>query len=112
MFNNDDISGSGNIANLADVVMRYTTPSEDNATGADRLLQITKNRINGRVHYNDHGIPLYFEAKSKRIAATQYGGDSSGIEFRLGWEAQLENEDGFLSLPEDIDIPFDSEVSV
>lgn len=107
-FNNDDISGSGNIANLADVVMRYTTPNEDNATGADRLLQITKNRINGRVHYNDHGIPLYFEAKSKRIAVTQYGGDSSGIEFKLGWEAQLESEDGFLTVPDDIDIPFDS----
>ena len=107
-FSNDDISGSGNIANLADVVLRYTIPGEDDATGADRLLQITKNRINGRVHYNDHGIPLYFEEKSKRIAATQYGGDSSGIEFRLGWETQLENEDGFLSVPDDIDIPFDS----
>lgn len=113
-FSNDDIAGSGNIANLADVVLRYARPKDDNAPldGTARILQVTKNRMNGRIHFNDHGIPMYFEEKSKRIAVTQFGGDSSGIDFELGWMAQMENEDGFLSLPEDIDIPFDSEVNV
>lgn len=108
-FSNDDISGSGNIANLADVVMRYTVPNEDNTSGADRLLQITKNRINGRIHFNNHGVPLYFDDKSKRIAATRFGGDSAGIGFTLGWEAELTDGDGFLSIPEGIDVPFDFE---
>ena len=64
-FDNDEVAGSSNITNLADVVMNYSLPKDDNDENPDRILQITKNRLNGRTNYD--GIPLWYEEKSKRI---------------------------------------------
>ena len=64
-FDNDEVAGSSNITNLADVVMNYSLPKDDNDEHPDRILQITKNRLNGRTNYD--GIPLWYEEKSKRI---------------------------------------------
>lgn len=104
-FVNDDIAGSGNITNLADLVIRYTRPKElgDNA---DRIIQVTKNRLTGRIHFGSDGAGVYFEEKSKRIAPSKYS-DEYGFDFRLGWMDAAEDADGFLALPEDMDIPFD-----
>ena len=99
-FRNDDIAGSGNITNLADLVLRYAKPPEDNP-GADRIVQVTKNRLTGSIHFGDNGIPLYFDDKSKRIASSRFGSDAGGLDFRLGWMDRSETEDGFLGLPED-----------
>lgn len=99
-FRNDDIAGSGNITNLADLVLRYAKPPEDNP-GADRIVQVTKNRLTGSIHFGDNGIPLYFDDKSKRIASSRFGSDAGGLDFRLGWMDSSETEDGFLGLPED-----------
>lgn len=84
-FENDDVAGSSNITNLADVVMRYARPKgddEDEDT-QDRLLQITKNRLTGRT--DRHGIRLFFDERSKRI------GEMHDWSWRLGWEPK----DGF-----------------
>ena len=108
-FVNDDIAGSGNITNLADLVIRYARPKEDNP-GADRIIQVTKNRLTGGIHFKDNGIPLYFDDKSKRIASTPYGGEVGSLNFRLGWMDMSEDEDGFLTLPEEMEVPFDAEV--
>lgn len=84
-FENDDVAGSSNITNLADVVMRYARPKgddEDEDT-QDRLLQITKNRLTGRT--DRHGIRLFFDERSKRI------GEMHDWNWRLGWEPK----DGF-----------------
>lgn len=99
-FENDDVSGSSNITNLASFVLNYglpkkTKPKKD-ADGneilpeydtPDRVLTVGKNRLNGRTGKVD----LWFDEKSKRISET---GDFS---WRLGWETeewkQVEAED-------------------
>ena len=60
----DIISGSGNIANLADVVLEYARSKSD--TNFDCLVKILKNRTTG--FENHEGIPLWFEQSSKRIS--------------------------------------------
>lgn len=88
----DDVAGSGNITNLADVVLCYTRPKKEKKKGAkgndeidedtdERVLKVLKNRLNGRL--NTNGIPMYFEESSKRIAETKYG---NGFGFEVGWE--------------------------
>lgn len=104
-FRNDDIAGSSNITNLADLVLRYTRPKEPEDS-APRILQVTKNRLTGQVHFGDKGIPLYFDEKSKRIASTKYGDDDASLSFRLGWIREAEDADGFLSLPEESEAPW------
>lgn len=98
-FDNDDIAGSANITNLADVVLRYTR-AKGKEKGVDipkdtplRDLMVLKNRLNGRTDSN--GTRLYFEPSSKRIS--EFEGD---FDWRLGWE-------GFEPVPEQIELPFD-----
>ncbi len=92
---NDDISGSANITNLADVVMAYTNADDDSE--ADRKLVVTKNRITGRVNYE--GIELYFEESSKRIS------ENNQFDWTYGWE---DITDGFTNFSEadEEDCPF------
>ena len=86
-FRNDDVSGSGNITNLASLVLQYAEPKEvdqgkkgkkakddgddddgkDSTEKGDRVLRVTKNRFTGRTDFD--GIPLWFEESSKRISA-------------------------------------------
>lgn len=94
-FTNDDILGSSNIANLSDVILRYTKPNEDDERRADRILQVTKNRNDGEIYM--HGIPLWYEASSKRITDTK-----GKFDWSSGWEKALEDEDGFLAIPDDM----------
>lgn len=103
-FSNDDIAGSGNITNLADVVLRYARPAEDSGADYDRILQVTKNRLNGRIHFGDDGAGLYFDEKSKRIVCSKY--TDNGFGFSLGWIESMEDNDGFMALPEDEEVPF------
>ena len=92
---NDDISGSGHIADLANLVLKYTTPPGKDKDGSDRVLQVMKNRINGKTDYK--GIPLNFEEASKRISETT----------DFGWHYSWENEeDAWLLAKELEDIPF------
>ena len=80
-FDNDDIAGSGNITNLADIVINYTRPSNDSGIDSPRVLQITKNRINGLLTFD--GIPLYYADASKRIMETKYAPEKL-----YGWETE------------------------
>lgn len=66
---NDDVSGSGQITDLANMVIKYTKPPEKRKDECDRLLIVMKNRINGRVDFD--GIPLWFDEPSKRISGNQ-----------------------------------------
>ena len=96
-FANDDIAGSGNIPNLADLVFAYRKPTEKEATdGIVRKLTVSKNRINGK----EADILLTFDEASKRIAET-----ADGLQFSLGWETGDEPE-VYMEVPEDMDIPF------
>lgn len=103
MFDNDDVSGSANITNLCDTVLRYARPAGSPDT-QDRLLSILKNRINGRTNYK--GVKLYFEECSKRISAVE-----GLFDMEYGWERDHEKDPAIASFAnvddEDLEsIPF------
>ena len=88
-FSNDSVAGSSNITNLADVVMNYALPKDDDELKPDRILQVSKNRLTGKVNFG--GIPLWYDVPSKRIL------EARGMNrIKYGWD----NFDGFMKLPE------------
>ena len=71
---NDEISGSGDISNLATITIAYEKDKdlEEN----QRLAKVSKNRLFGKV--NTEGFKLEYEPKSKRI----YGaGDDVNVDY-------------------------------
>lgn len=103
-FDLDSIAGSGNIPNLAHIVLRYFRPEEDQ-TGqipCDRRISVLKNRHNGKI--NTSGIDLYYDEPSKRISEKL-----NDFSWDLGWE-EIRNDDendGFIEADDDFDeIPF------
>lgn len=65
-FSNDDVSGSSDITNKVDIVMVYQRAPEN--SGADSLLQITKNRLFGTLRVGkEKAIKLNYSPKTKRI---------------------------------------------
>jgi len=97
-FSNDDVMGSSNITNLADVILRYTKPSQgddDPEPRPARVLQVTKNRLNGRI--DPDGIPTWYEESSKRISESP-----ADFSWELSWNSDFED------VPEEDlgDIPF------
>ena len=80
-FSNDDVAGSSNITNLVDVTLRYARPEEtDDRDAPPRMLQVLKNRLNGRTHRGKDGIGLYYNEASKRIS------EIMNWKWELGWE--------------------------
>lgn len=75
---NDDVAGSSNITNLADVVMWYKAAGQDD--DCDRFLDVMKNRLNGET---GSGIPLWFDKASKRISER-----AGWFGWSYGWQAQ------------------------
>ena len=97
---NDEISGSGDITNLAGITLSYDRGDKKNdidkgiMTEDQRKLIVAKNRLFGKVNLN--GIILSYDEKSKRV----YGpGDDVNVQF--GWD----KSDGF-EFAGDMEIPF------
>lgn len=90
---NDEISGSGDISNLATVILSYEKDNE--LQEGQRLVKITKNRLFGRLETK--GIILDFDGKSRRI----YGA-LDDVNREYSWNKQ---DNGFYSY--DIETPFD-----
>lgn len=83
MNENDEISGSGDISNLATVTIAYE--KDKDLKECQRLLKVSKNRLFGKVETK--GYVLDFDEKSRRI----YGaGDDP--DFDYGWN---KSNDGF-----------------
>ena len=82
-FTNDDVSGSSNITNLVDVVLRYDLPpkkdEDDDTPRPQRILQVFKNRLTGKLCLD--GIGLYYQESSRRISE-----DNHTFDWDLGWE--------------------------
>ena len=98
-FRNDDVSGSGNITNLASMVLQYGDPRDENDPG-DRILRVTKDRLTGYTNYK--GIPLWFQESSKRISEVE--GEFNWMyswDWMYSWETDA---DGFGA--DDMEIPF------
>ena len=89
-FGNDDVAGSANITNLCDAVLNYARPKYDSNEEPDetlRMLQVTKNRLYGRLT-KDGGIKLYFDEKSKRMSEML-----ARKEYMWRWELGWETDD-------------------
>lgn len=96
---NDEISGSGDITNLASVTLSYDRLNSDDikngiGTEYDRKLILAKNRLFGKTDFN--GIILEYDEKSKRIYEK-----GSYCNWRFGWE-----KDEFHATTEHDEIPF------
>lgn len=90
---NDEVSGSGDITNLALITIAYEKNKD--LSSDQRLCKVSKNRLFGKV--NTDGWILEFNEKSKRI----YGaGDDVNVDY--GWNKQ---NDGFYEAEEET--PFD-----
>ena len=64
-FDNDDVAGSADITNKADVVMSYQRVENDDS--CDSTLSITKNRLFGKYASKENAIKLFYSEKTKRI---------------------------------------------
>lgn len=92
---NNDVAGSSNITNLADIVLSYSRQSADDDTA--RVLRVMKNRLTGTLTKN--GIEMFFQPSSKRISEKH-----NDFDWKLGWEAL--DEDEFMPVPEQEELPF------
>ena len=96
-FDNDDVSGSSNITNLATIVLNYGEPKkkkdeEQTEDAPDRVLTLSKNRINGRMAK----VSLWFDEKSKRIS------ENRKFDWLTGWESA----GGFVQTDDLDEVPF------
>ena len=91
---NDEISGSGDISNLATVTIAYEKDKE--LQTSQRLCKISKNRLFGKV--NTTGYILEYDEKSKRIY-----GDGDNVNFDYGWS----RSDNIMDIMDGEETPFD-----
>ena len=97
---NDEVSGSGDITNLAGLTLGYNRGSKEDIDKGlmnqnQRKLIVAKNRLFGKINLD--GIILDYDERSKRI----YGLEDD-IDYQFGWD----KSDGFYEVEEDRDIPF------
>ena len=97
---NDEVSGSGDITNLAGLTLGYNRGSKEDIDKGlmnqnQRKLIVAKNRLFGKINLD--GIILDYDERSKRI----YGLEDD-IDYQFGWD----KSDGFYDVEEDRDIPF------
>lgn len=98
-LNNDDVSGSSNITDKADIVMTYSRPVDDQDPD-HRRLQITKNRLTGKLAVEEKAIELKYDSTgSRRIT----GIDQRFFDIHFDW-----NDDpyGFSEADDSDEIPF------
>lgn len=89
----DEISGAGDISNLASLVIGYSKDNE--LSNAYRRLTVPKNRLFGRI--NTKGFLVMYDERSKRIY-----GENDDLTVEYGWAKQ----DGF-SEADQLKIPFE-----
>ena len=83
----DDVSGSANITNLADIVMTFgKVKDKENKPNSDREIRVQKNRLTGRL---GDPIPIWFEAGSRRV------NDCQAFGWAFSWEKN-KDDDGFM----------------
>lgn len=98
---NDEVSGSGDITNLAGLTLGYNRGSKEELdkgfiTQDQRKLIVAKNRLFGKINLS--GIVLDYDERSKRIY-----GDKDDLDYQFGWD----RSDGFYSVEDGQEIPFE-----
>ena len=89
-FDNDTVSGSGDITNRVDIVLNYSRAKDDDC---DSKLQVGKNRLAGILKLGAEAIPLRYSACTKRVFGMR------SLDKHYGWEREPVRVD-------DIDVPF------
>ena len=89
---NDMVSGSSDITNLADLVISYTRNSEEDNPGGK--IFIMKNRMTGRLALKENAISVAYDPVSKRIYSPQ-----GGPNVKYSWETPAKEFDDFGDLP-------------
>ena len=93
-FENDDVSGSGDITNRVDAVMTYDRIKGAEDTDIRRTLRVTKNRLWGKLGE----IDLFYSEESRRTS-------ENAEDFRRDYLST--NEDAWQEVTEDMDeLPF------
>jgi len=90
---NDEVSGAGDITNLATITLSYG--KDDELQPNQRRLRTSKNRLFGKI--NVKGDVVDYDEKSKRIH-----GYKDDVNRQLGWD----KSDGFAEI-QNLEIPFD-----
>lgn len=88
----DDVSGSANITNLADIVMTFGKVKDNKDAAWDREIRIQKNRLTGKM---GKPIPIWFDTASRRLSDRD-----GGFDWQFGWE---KDEDGFYDIGDEIE---------
>lgn len=99
---NNEISGSGDITNLAGITLSYNRGSKDEIEKGiidefQRKLIVAKNRLFGKINLS--GIVLDYDERSKRIY-----GRNDNLDYQFSWD----KSDGFYEVDKEI-IPFEQE---
>ena len=94
---NDEVSGTGDISNLASLVIGYSKDRE--LSNTYRRLTVPKNRLFGRI--NTEGFLVMYDERSKRIY-----GDNDNLNMEYGWSGQ----NGFSEIDQ-MNIPFEVELT-
>lgn len=63
---NNDVSGTADITNLADTIITYSR-IEDDKSNYDSEIQVTKNRLTGKLAKQKQAIKVHYSEKTKRI---------------------------------------------
>ena len=84
---NDEISGSGDISNLAMITLTYE--SNEDIEPEQRLLKLSKNRLFGKT--NVSGWVMDYDERSKRVY-----GEKDDINKEYGWNLLAKKDDGFV----------------
>lgn len=84
---NDSVSGSSNITDKADIVLTYARPDFDEDENPDhRRLQITKNRLTGKLAENGNALKLVYDSSgSRRVAEAT----SKFFSLNYGWDKEI-----------------------
>ena len=101
-FDNDEVSGSADVTNKVDVVINYK--KEDESSGANGSISITKNRFGGEIITGNNRIMMMYSPETKRVIEM----NNRGVR-EYSWTKLLKrNEDeanGMIPV-DDIDVPF------
>ena len=97
---NDEVSGSGDITNLAGLTLGYNRGTKDEIEKGlvrddQRKLIVAKNRLFGKINLD--GIILDYDERSKRIY-----GKKDNLDYQFGWD----KSDGFYDADEELEMPF------
>lgn len=96
---NDLVSGSSDITNKADIVLKYSRFDDDSGE-ADSIIKVTKNRLTGVLRTrNEDAIRVKYSAKSKRITGVN---DFPKI---YGWESMF-SSNCFHEIDDTDELPF------